>query len=283
MFDTQGNTNEDNPIEELDYILPDDYVEGEDYDFDGDDTEETSATEEETTKEDIDTDEEDTESEEEDSTEEETTEEAREELPLGELPIKVLGEEKLLKDIPREQLQSTVRKGEDYDRVKDQLTDARIEINEWNEVAEMFEMSPAEVKEILREQHFKQIAESEGRNVKDVKEIYNSKRKDRTDEMYKSFVEKYPDVKVDELPQEVKDDIAMGKDVTKAYESNLSKSKMSDKDNKISELETKIADLEKAIKVKEQNTKSKKKGVVKKTSGSDGIEHDDFMDGFLGN
>lgn len=284
MNDTNDNvTNEDNPIEELDYLLPDDYVEGEEYDFDGKNTEEDSTTDEEETKEEVDTDEEETETKEDDSAEEETEEEVKEELPLDDLEIKVLGEVKKLSEIPREELQSTVRKGQDYDRVKDQLTDARSEINEWHEVAEMFDMSPTEVIETLKEQHFKQKAESEGRNVDDVKSIYNANRKSRTDKMYETFVDKYPDVKVDELPQEVKDDIAMGKDVTKSYENHLSNSKLSDKDSKISELQTKIDDLEKAIKIKEQNTKSKKKGVVKKTSGSDGIEHDDFMDGFLGN
>ena len=267
----------DTPIEEVDYILPDDYVEEDEADTDEIEAEEETTTEDTETESTEETDEESTEDKEEESTDE--TIEA-----LEDLEIKVLGEVKLLKDIPRDELQSIARKGTDYDRIREKLDTAQDDINEWNDISKMFDMSPKDIKDALMDQHFKKVADEEDRNAADVKKDYFANRKSETDKMYGKFVDKYPDVKVDDLPQSVVDDIKMGKDVTKSYEDYTRNTKDSEKDSKITELMAKIEQLEKGESVKAQNTKSKKKGVIKKTSNSDATSNDDdFLAGLNGN
>jgi len=266
----------DNPVEDVMDLFPTDH-----------DIEEVEATDEiaeDETIEDQTTEEvEDEESEDESNDESEEEVEETDLVAYEDLEIKVLGETKLLKDIPREELQSKVRMGEDYPRVKESLNVARDELNEWKEISEMFELSPQEVREALKNQHFTKTAESEGRSVDDVRKEYTANKKSIQDKMYERFLDKYPDVKTDELPTVVIDEVKLGKDLTKVYDDYIKDTTLSKKDDVISELEKKIADLESKVNVKTQNTKSKKKGVVKKTSGSDSnTTTDDFLMGLSG-
>lgn len=218
----------------------------------------------------------------EDDDEEEETEEVEDttDTELGDLEINVLGEKVKLSDIPRDELKADVQKGKDYDRVKGQRDTFQDNVNEWNEISEMLEMSPKEVKDALKTQVFTKISETEGRNVEDVKKEYEANRRSASEKMYSQFLDKYPDMKVDDLPQDVQDSVKSGENLLSAYEKHVSGTESAAKDSKISELEAKLAKLESKEKVKTQNTKTKKKAVVKKTKG-DNIDHDDFLDGFL--
>ena len=238
------------------------------------------------TIEEIDTDESTTEEVEDEELEvDETKEEVEETEPvaLEDFELKVLGETKLLKDIPRDELQPLLQKGSDYDRVKDKLNVSQDEINEWKEISEFFEMTPQEVRDTLKDQHFTNIAEAYGRNVEDVRKEYDANKKSVQDKMYDNFVKKYPDVKTDSLPESVMDAVKLGKDLTREYEEHLKSTELSNKDSKISEYEAKIKELEAKVVVKTQNKKSKQKGVIKKTSGTDSNTNtDDFLQGLMG-
>jgi len=221
---------------------------------------------------------------------EESTEESEEEVEetdtvsLDDLEIKVLGEVKLLKDIPREELQSVVRKGTDYDRVKEKYNTLQESDNEWSEIAQLFELDARGVKDALLEQHFNKVAEAEGRSADDVKREYKANKKSMQDKMYDKFIDKYPDVKIDDLPESVTDAVKLGRDLTTVYQEHAREIEKSEASSKLSEYEAKIADLEAKLNVKTQNSKSKKKGVVKKTSGKDSNTNtDDFLLGLNGN
>ena len=262
----------DTPVEDVMDLFPTDH-----------DMPDEEATDEIAEDEDIDestTDDEESEESEEESKEE--TEEP-ETVALEDFELKVLGETKLLKDIPREELQPLLQKGSDYDRVKEKLNVSQDEINEWKELSEMFEMSPQEVRDALKEQHFAKIAETDGRNVEDVRREYSANKKSIQDKMYEKFLDKYPDINTDELPQSVIDDVRLGKDLTNVYDNFLKSNEMSEKDNKISEYENKINELEATINLKKQNKSTKKKGIIKKTSGTDSnTDTDDFLQGLTG-
>ena len=272
IVDEAVNDSVDTPVEDVMDLFPTDHdVEEE---VVADETTEEPETDESTTDE--------TEGEE---SEVETTEEETEEVEtvaLDELELKVLGETKLLKDIPRDELQPLLQKGSDYDRVREKLNTSQDEINEWKEISEMFEMTPQEVRDTLKEQKFNQLA-GDTRDVNDVRREYEANRKSLNDKMYERFVDKYPDVKVDELPQEVIEAVKSGKDLVNVYDEHNKSVESTTKNKQIHKLEAKIAELETKMGVKTQNTKSKKKGVIKKVSGSDAKTNtDDFLIGLMG-
>lgn len=269
------NDQVDNPVEDIMDLFPTDH-----------DIEEESTLDEEVEEVEVDDPKtEEVENEESEESVEESDEEVEETetVSLEDLEIKVLGQTKLLKDIPREELQSTVRKGEDYDRVREKLNITQDEVNEWNEVSEMFGMTPSEVRDALKEQHFTKKAESEGRNIDDVRREYESNKKSLNDKMYERFVKKYPDVKTDELPNEVVDSVKSGNDLVKAYDEYTRKVEANNINSEMETYKQKIAELEAKLNVKTQNKKTKKKGVIKKTSGTDAdTQNDDFLSGLTG-
>jgi len=277
MIDTKDVDNTvDNPVEDVMDLFPTDHEVEEE--AAADETTEETETEESKTD-DVEGEESEEETEEVES--EEETEET-ETVALGDEPIKVLGETKLLKDLPREQVRSMARKSEAFDGVRSKLDTAQDEINEWKEISDMFEMTPQEVREQLKDQKFKELA-GDTRNVDDVRREYDANRKSLNDKMYEKFVEKYPDVNVEELPQEVLDAVKAGQDLVNVYDEHTKSVESTTKNTEISDLKAKIAALEAKVGVKTQNTKSKKKGVIKKTSGGDANTNtDDFLAGLSG-
>ena len=256
-------------IEELDYILPDDYVEEEE--------ESTEETEETTEEEGEELEDDDTEESEEE--EEETTEAA-----LEDLEVKFLHEVKTLKDIPKEELQSYIQKGMNHDRVQEKLNVAYDQIESFKDVAEMFDMDLPTVIETLKEQYFTNKANTEERQVADVKREYEASKKDRTTKMYDRFLDKYPDIKTSEIPTEVLQAVKQGEDLVKAYDNHLKENETKAKESEINTLKAQIEELNKKLGIKDQNEKVKKKAVVKKTSGVDKVSNDDdFLLGLSGN
>jgi len=273
---------QDNQVEKVDlvteeYILPDDYIDEEV----SEETESESVDELKTDELEEVTEGEETEGETEEADNEESTDDNTIES-LDDLEIKFLGNSTLLKDMPRDDVQKYIQVGMNQERFHSKFEELKGLDQEIAFTAEMFNMDTKTMLQNLRDNHYKSIADQEGRSVNDVKTEYDSKFKDLKDKPLKEFVKKYPDVKADDLPQQVLMDMRDGIDPTKAYEKYLSESKMSEKDTKISDLEKKIAELEKAVQTKEQNTKSKKKGVVKKTTDSGIDNQDDFLAGLLG-
>lgn len=275
-----GNQTEEMNVEEQDYLLPDDYKEDEEYSFDDKEESETAESEEAEVEEKP---EEDSEEVKEEQTEEsEESEEDTTDTALEDLEIKFLHETKALKDIPRDELQSYVQKGMNHDRIQEKLNQAYDTIDDFKDIAQMFDMDMSQVIDTLKNQYYTTKANEEGRQVADVKREYESNKKDRNTKMYERFLEKYPDVKTEDIPQEVMQSVREGADLVNAYDKYNNTSQAKAKESEIENLKLQIAELKNQLGVKDQNSKVKKKAVVKKTSDSSGIDGDDFLAGLNG-
>lgn len=263
----EGNQTDENNVEELDYFLPEGYEEEAE-----ESTEEVAETEEQ----EVEAVEEEVETEESEEVEENTIETA-----LDDLEVKFLHETKTLKDIPQDELKTYIQKGMNHDRIQEKLTQAYDQIDDFKDIANMFEMDLSTVIETLKNQYYENKAQKEGRQVSDVKREYESNKKDRTTKMYERFLDKYPDVKTDDIPQEVMQAVREGEDLVNAYDKYTNTSKDKARDSEIESLKAQLAEANKKLGIKEQNTKVKKKSVVTKTSDSSGIETDEFLEGFL--
>jgi hypothetical protein len=248
----------DNQIQEIEYILPDDYEE----------TEETPEVETEETEETN------------DEVVEEVTE-AAETFDLGELEVKFLKESKKLKDIPKEEIGTLIQKGMNHDRLiekhKKEMTES---LEGFEEIAGFYGFDLATLKDALQEQWFAYKAEQEGKSANEIKLEYklNKGQKTPVDKQAQAF-EKLLDkhnVTPDDIKPETWELFKEGTDLSTAYEIQL-------KDEALAESKAQIAKLQAEVKVAKQNQAVKQKGVVKPTTsnGSDDIE-DDFLAGLFG-
>ena len=276
------NDNETNQVESIEDVNMDIGLEGlEDFDSfenlpeEPIETEEVEESKDEESEEDLT--EEDSKEETEETEEEENTIDS-----LDDLEVKFLHDSKKLKDIPRDELQTYIQKGMNHDRLQEKLTISNEQNDDFMEVAKMFDMDVTLLTETLKQQYFEDKAKKESRNVNDVKTEYESSRQDRVAKMTNRFTEKFPDVAVDKLPEEVMNAVAEGKDLIDAYDSYTKDVDIKAKTDEIKALNERIAALEKGEAVKKQNAKTKKKGIVKSTKGTDDDQHDDFLSGLLG-
>lgn len=265
------NQIEENSLVHEDYLIPEDIEEDETL---NDTTEEVDEPEvsEETVEE--------TKTESTEEVEEETTELGS----LEDLEVKFLHDTKALKDIPRDELKAYVQKGMNHDRIQDKLNTANETINDFKDIADMFDMDVNSIIDTLKTQYYSNKAEKEGRKLEDVKREYESNKKDRNTKMFDSFIDKYPDIKTEDIPQSVMDSVKEGANLVTEYEKYLKNEESASKDSKINELEAKLAEFEKKLNTQTQNKKVKQKGVVKKVSESDSADDNDpFLQGFWGN
>lgn len=247
---------------------------------DGEELEETQVEESETLE---DADEEAAKESIETETEEESTEETTEAVALEDLEITFLGENKHLKDIPADELKAYVQKGMNQDRLQSKYNEVADQLSELKEAAKLYGFDNiADMKEAILESHFKTIAEKEGRKPEDVKREYLQTKQSRQDKMYDKFLNAFPDVKPNDVPDEVKAAVKDGADLTEAYKNYMAEVKAIEKDVTISSLQKQIDDMKKQLEIKEQNANAKKKGVVKPTSTNGSVEPEsDFLKGFL--
>lgn len=250
--------------EEVDFLLPDDYVEDE----------EVEETEEETETDDQSDEAEETE----ETTEETEVEEVATQDDILELELKWLDDVKKLKDIPKDELKTYVQKGMDYDRKVTKLNEARLALDRVDELAKNYGMSQEQLINTLFDSYFEQTADSKGLTKEIVKKEYelNNPRKAREQKAIESFVKAFPDVKPADIPAEVWEQYKDGTDLKVAYESHLSKSEAS-------RLKQEIETLKQQLKLKDQVEKTKKKSVVKPiTENEKEQKTDDFLSGLLG-
>lgn len=262
----------DNQVQELDYILPDDYEEEAEETTEAD-TEELEVGEEaEATEE---------ESEVEDTLDETETVVAE---SLDDLEVKYLHEVKKLKDIPKEELKTIVQKGMNHDRIAEKFTLANEKLEKLNLLGSLYGMSDAEVVDALFNRYYEDTADKEGLRPEQVKARVEADQKATVQKMYDRFVSKFPDVKTEDVPKDVWEEVKLGEDLTRAYENHLKQSTISAKDSEITKLNSRLAELEGKLKTFTQNETVKKKAVVKPTSnnGSDEVGDDDFLMGLLG-
>ena len=253
----------DNQVqEELEYILPDDYEE---------ETEET--TEEEVVESEV-------------AEDGEATEEVKEVAEsLDDLEVKYLHEVKKLKDIPKDELKTLVQKGMNHDRIAEKHADLNSKYEPIKNLANLYGMNEQDFTKALFNQYYNMVAERDGLTPEQVARNVEQESSKTTERMFNKFANKYPDVKAQDIPQEVYDMVNDGEaDLLGAYEKYLSKETMLSKDSELKKLNDKILALENKLKTKEQNEAVKKKAVIKSTSvnGVDDLEDDDFLQGLLG-
>jgi hypothetical protein len=256
--------NMDNQVQELEYILPDDYEEVEETTEADEESEVVEATEEVEEAEEV-----------------ETVEEPKEVAEsLDDLEVKYLHDVKKLKDIPKEELKTLVQKGMNHDRIVDKYNQASEKADKVEAIAKLYGMNETELVDALLTQY----ADSNGKTLSEVKSMVEQGKKDSTQKMYAKFLETYPDVKADSIPVEVWNEVKMGEDLTRAYDNHMKQSTILAKDSELNQLKSRLAELENKLKVKEQNETVKKKAVVKSTIGNGDTkqEDDDFLQGLFG-
>jgi hypothetical protein len=268
----------DNQVQELDYILPDDYVEEEVTQPDEEENEETI---EEVT-------EGNEETEEVEETAEETTETVEDTEPvkelLEELEIKFLHDTKKLKDFNKDEIKTLVQKGMNHDRLNEKLTDVNTKLGSFQEIAELYGYDVETLSNALLNQYFDTKAEQEGTTPDLVKREHNLNKREKgrqaeakQKDAFEKFVDTYPNVKNEDITPLTWERVKNGLDLTTAYEMQL-------KDNQLEELKSTISKLQNEVKTVKQNADIKKKAVVKSTTknGSDEVGKDDFLEGLLG-
>lgn len=244
-------------------------------------TEETTEEADETETEELEVSEEVTEA---DEQTEEMVEAKEAEETLDDLEVKYLHETKKLKDIPKDELKTYVQKGMNYDRTLEKFTIANEKLERIATIAELHNMTVEQMTDSLLQNYATNKAEEEGLSKSQVMERVEQTQKASKQKMYDRFVNKYPDVKAEQIPQEVWDATKLGDDLTQAYTDYITQDTVRTKESELNNLKSKIAELEGKLKTKEQNETVKKKAVVKATSknGVDNLKEDDFLQGLLG-
>lgn len=276
MLENQENhIEEELTLEDIDFILPDDFEEEEEETTEESDTEELDIDE---STEEVEEAEEVEETETEETAETETEKEFKLSEMLGFEEFKFNHEVGKVDELSADDVKRFLQLGMKEDRD----TNAKLDqVFEFEEVAEMFGMSVKEVVETLKDQYFTKVAQEKGSNFEDVKYRYNNERQSREDKQFERLAKKYPDVDTKNLPKQVINDMKSGEDLVKAYEKYQSDSTVSAKDQEINQLKTEMAELKKQLEVVNQNSKTKKKAVVKKSSDT-ATDNDPFLEGLFG-
>jgi len=177
-------------------------------------------------------------SEEEAETEKELTEEP-DEVRLEDMKFKYLGEEKTLGDLEPEEVVTLVQKGQNHDRIQEQLEPFKEIVDLWNKMGKsdlnLDSMSQALMKdmykrlaeynkstpEIEQRTHELDVREKREKIAKELSEQRakeESQKQNSTKQRYREFAEKFPEVKVQDLDQSVKDAVNKGQDPITAYQ-----------------------------------------------------------------
>jgi hypothetical protein len=212
--------------------------------------------------EEVETEEEFDDSEEEQTSETEESEEEETPRSYDELKIKWDDDETNFTDYSDEEIQKYMGLGfKTEEKIKQANAKVNETLSEFNDIAGLYEKDLPVFMSELKDNIFNFIAERDGRNIADVKTEFESKHKSFTELSMNNFLDKYPDLSAKDIPDEVMQQIKLGKDVTSEYENHLLKSEKNS-------LESKVKDLEKQLKVAKQNGETKKKAFVKKGSGN---------------
>ena len=211
---------------------------------------------------------------------------------LEDLEVKYLHDVKKLKDIPKDELKTLVQKGMNHDRLVEKVEGYKAiesSMAEFEEIASLYNIDVASLKESLLSEFFERKANDEGLTPEIVKREYNIEKKEKStqsaeqqtakqNERINAFVEAYPNIGNDQIKPETWEKFERGVDLIVAYEQQV-------KDDKISLLESKLLEMEGKQKTNNQNAETKKKAVVKSTlsNGSDDPDkNDDFLQGLFG-
>jgi hypothetical protein len=176
------------------------------------------------------------------------------------------------------------QKGLNYDKLQERLealqADPRLgNYDRVHQLAEMYEMSDADMLDALYNQYFETTAEKQGLTVEQIKKDHELTQKERNIKakedaltksdsekaMYTNFLKQFPDIKPEDIKPETWQKVEQGMDLTTAY------------------VEQRNHDLESRMKILEQNVTNTKKAPVAgvTTHGSAEITSTDpFEEGF---
>ena len=199
---------------------------------------------------------------------EEPTEEPEETKEESEEPT----EEKFLlkhfdgdKEVTKEEYQAYAQKGLDYDRIKTQRDEARNDprlstADRLEQLSKLYEYDDiGKFLDDLFGSYDRQKAESEGTTAENIKrERMNAEREQELDSKQKAleeetriqeensrFLDKYPNVKSEDIPQEVWKEVGNGTDLLTAYERHVNASEKSELAKKLEAMEKEMAILKK--------------------------------------
>jgi len=167
------------------------------------------------------------------------------------------------KEVTLDELTTLGQKGMNYDKLQERLealqADPRLgNYDKVQQLAEMYNMSDAEMLDALYNQYFESAAENQGLTVEQIKKDHELTQKERnikakeealtkadTDKvMYTKFLKEFPAIKIEEIKVETWQKVEQGMDLTTAY------------------VEQRNHDLESRMKILEQNVGNAKKAPV---------------------
>lgn len=190
------------------------------------------------------------------------------------------------KEVTREELTVLGQKGLDYDRVKGQLNDTKGQLNDLrndprltvadkiNQLSEMYNYDDVnKLVEDLFKAHDQNKAKEDGVSADAIRRERESLAKEKlADEKLSeaekiekqqadnmAFLEKYKDVEVKDIPQQVWDKVNKGESLVSAYEEHLNS-------NKLTEIESKLE------KLMQENAILKKQAANKTNAPSESLE-----------
>ena len=214
------------------------------------------------------------------TTETEVADEVEEEVSekLEDLEVKFLHETKKLSEFTKDELKSYVQKGMNADRVNEKLNQVNEKYNKVEELAKLYGMSDTEIIDTLFTNYFESTD-----NPAEAKSKYEAGKKEATTKMYAKFVENYPKVTNEDIPQTIWDRVNQGEDLNEVYKEHMYGKEKETYSSEVVQLKKQLEEANNKLKVKEQNDTVKKKAVVKKSADSGNTESDDdFLAGLLG-
>ena len=194
--------------------------------------------------------------------------------------------------LPRSEVITNAQKGLNYDHIKGQLDGIKNSKTQ-RQLAQLAEEAGMPLDQYIdevfanrRTRRAQELADTEGislsaaqRMIDTEEELasYKAKDKERGDEeakkaMYRKFFEKYPDVKVDDIPPEVWDAVAGGEDITTAFTMHENK-RLRDEGNATR------AEIEQL----KRNESNKQKAVGSVRGSKAAVTGDAFLSGLFGN
>jgi len=202
---------------------------------------------------------------------------------IADLEFKFLKEKGKVGDMSDNEIVEAIEIGKNAQRFRDKYNESSEKLNRLATIGDKLGYDGLEgLSEALLTVMAKNISEEQNRNEQDVIKEFNEGYKSREQRMIDSFVEKFPDVKIEDVPESVLQSYQLdGKDLSTSYAEHLTNQKVSEKDAEVEGLKQEIEKLQQQLSIDKTNNNNKKTSVVKKTQGGDDSVKDDFLGEFL--
>ncbi len=185
------------------------------------------------------------------------------------------------KDVTYDELIALAQEGIDRKRIVGQRDEARNDprlavADRINKLSELYEYSNVDkLVDALYNSYDEQQGQEAGtttNKINDDTKKAQELEQAEADKPYNDFVSKYPDVKADEIPQEVWSKVNSGESILKAYDDFVGNTKEQERNKEVDALKAEIAILKK-------NTDNKTKTKTGSIEGkSDGVKQESYLD-----